>query len=77
MARDPIEIRLFPLLCALDQDCATDNIPLEKTILDLRLECDIDEIALALMNIYAQADTRVVCERVLDALAALYDVREN
>jgi len=76
VARDPIEFRLFPLLSATDPDCAT-NLLLDNAIRDLRLEHDVDDIAIALLNIYAHADTRILCERVLEALAVLYDTGGN
>ncbi|HZS48456.1 MAG TPA: HEAT repeat domain-containing protein, partial [Blastocatellia bacterium] len=72
MARDPIEYQLFPLLSAKDLASPTSQGPLEQTILDLRVREKIDDVAIALLNLYAHAETRVECERVLEGLATLY-----
>jgi len=72
VARDPIEYQLFPLLSAKDLASPTSQGPLEQTILDLRVREKIDDVAIALLNLYAHAETRVECERVLEGLATLY-----
>src|SRR5215831_17567379 len=72
MARDLIGTTLFPLLDSAKGCSPDDQSLLRQTILDLRSAEACDEIASAVLNIYAHAETRIVCENVLDALALLY-----